>query len=378
MNRNGKVDEKPLVVHLTSVHSADDVRIFHKECSSLAEVGYNVVLIAPGRKDEFRNKVAIKKIKPMRNRILRMTLFQYLLYRKAIKENAALYHFHDPELILTGLMLKLRRKKVIYDVHEDVPRQLLTKPWIPAICRKPLAYFFEYIENFAVRRFDYIVTANSTIKKRFLNTFKNVESVKNYPILKEFNISKSSQKENDIKHVDKICFVGCVSEMRGIHQMMEAAFKSRILLELGGLFSSEILREKCSRSKYWKNVNELGLLSREKVAQVMQNSLAGLLIFHPVPNNITGCPNKMFEYLAAGIPVIASNFPLWKEVLEINQCGICVDPFDIKQIINAIEYLKQNPKIARKMGDAGKKLVHDSLNWKKESKKLFYVYKLLI
>ncbi|MFP3471738.1 glycosyltransferase, partial [Micrococcus sp. SIMBA_144] len=65
----------------------------------------------------------------------------------------------------------------------------------------------------------------------------------------------------------------------------------------------------------------------------------------------------MFEYMSAGIPVIASNFPLWKEIVETNECGICVDPLNIEEVSNAMIWLKENPERAKQMGENGRRAI---------------------
>ncbi|GAH16762.1 unnamed protein product, partial [marine sediment metagenome] len=125
------------IVHLISVHPAFDVRIFHKEAKTLVKVGYNVVLIAQHTKEEIVDGVRIVPLPKPRNRFDRMTRVVWKLSILALRERADVYHFHDPELIPVGLILKLFGRKVIYDVHEDVPEQILNKDWVGnSIARK--------------------------------------------------------------------------------------------------------------------------------------------------------------------------------------------------------------------------------------------------
>src|SRR6476469_5707469 len=129
------------VVQLTSVHFADDLRII-KECRSLAGAGYQVTLIAPHPSDEITGGVQIRGVPVVEGRLRRMTLTVWRTYREAVRQRADIYHFHDPELIPVGLLLKARGKKVVYDAHEAYPQKILCKSWIPIKLRPVVSRLF--------------------------------------------------------------------------------------------------------------------------------------------------------------------------------------------------------------------------------------------
>ena len=170
------------VCHLTSVHPKIDTRIFYKECKTLVDAGYDVTLVVQNDKDEVIDGVKILCIDTPKNRKERMLHTTRHVYKRALECNADIYHFHDPELMPIGLKLKRKGKKVIYDVHEDVPRQILSKQWIPAPLRKIISWVIERIEIYAAKRFDCIVTATDYIAGHFVKLNNNVIAVKNYPI----------------------------------------------------------------------------------------------------------------------------------------------------------------------------------------------------
>ncbi|MBN4051292.1 glycosyltransferase, partial [bacterium AH-315-M05] len=128
----------------------------------------------------------------------------------------------------------------------------------------------------------------------------------------------------------------------------------------------------------WENVNDLGVLDREKVIETMKRAIVGIVVFLPLPNHVHAQPNKLFEYMSSGLPVIASNFPLWKEIVEKNNCGICVDPLNPQEIAKAISFLMDNHQTAKKMGENGIKRVKEEYNWDIEGKKLIDVYEKLL
>jgi len=363
------------VCHITSVHPAFDVRIFHKECTSVARAGYKTVLIATDCEACIKSGVFIKSVSHRRGgRVKRIFLTAWRVYRKGVAENADLYHFHDPELLPFGFLLKVRGKKVIYDAHENVPEDILAKDWIPRPFRRLIYSLVKFLENWIAKRLDCVVAATPSIYNRFKVQNCNVVNVNNYPIIGEllFNGNNNSITSNSI------CYVGAIDEYRGIREMVAAVYKSGMILLLAGDFSPKALRDEIVKIEGWHHVKEFGRVSRREVAQIFRESIAGLVIFHPGPNHTDSQPNKLFEYMSANLPIIASNFPLWKEIIEGNQCGICVDPLNLEEISNAIKWIHENPTKAAEMGKNGYRAVVDKYNWDFESKKLLNLYSHLL
>ena len=143
------------VCHITTVHKGLDVRIYHKECITLSK-DFEVYLIINDKINQITNE-SVKLIEINNSsKIAYQDSFKSAneALKKAIEINADIYHLHDPELFRIALKLKKRNKKVIYDAHEDLPRQILTKHWIPKIIRKPIAYLVEKAENNIVKKID--------------------------------------------------------------------------------------------------------------------------------------------------------------------------------------------------------------------------------
>ncbi|MCM8808341.1 MAG: glycosyltransferase, partial [Candidatus Omnitrophica bacterium] len=142
-------------------------------------------------------------------------------------------------------------------------------------------------------------------------------------------------------------------------------------------FTTEEQRKRAISLKGWQNVEYLGYVNREKVKEIFLRSTGGMVLFLPEPNHVNAQPNKIFEYMSAGLPVISSDFPLWKEVIEGNKCGICVNPLNPEEIAEAIKYLVNNPDKAKEMGENGRRAVLEKYNWDIESKKLIEIYENL-
>lgn len=359
------------ICHLTSVHQYKDIRIFIKECQTLSKAGFEVHLVAPNAPNNVVDDVQIHGIeKEIGNRFNRMTKIVKCVYQKALEIDAEIYHFHDPELIPVGMKLKKRGKKVIYDIHEDTPRAILSKHWISPLVRFPLAKTFEVFENFHAKKFDALIGATPYIAQRFININKSTHNINNFPLSEELSDQMTKSFNNKKKSV---CYIGGIGEKRGVNEVLNAANLIRGNIEFAGPVSNNIEKDLIRHN----NVVYHGILNRIEVKNLLSNSVAGIVTFLPEPNHINAQPNKMFEYMSAGIPVICSDFPLWREIIEKNNCGICVNPEDPVAIANAINYLIDNPEIAEGLGQNGRNAVLSDFNWESEGLKLINIYKCL-
>lgn len=360
------------VCHMTSAHPADDVRIFHKECVTLANAGFQVFLVAANAQEEIVKGVQIVSANvPPAGRFSRMLKTSKAVYKKALTLDADIYHFHDPELLPYALRLKRRGKKVIYDAHEDVPKQIMGKFWINKYIRRSTAFCFRMFENFIANRLDHILTATPFIRDRFSAINSNATDINNFPLLSELQ----EQSDWNIKK-DEICYIGGISQIRGIEELVHAMnHVEGVKLNIAGKFSQVSFEERLKSTVVWKDkVIDFGFVTRKQTAQIMANSKIGIVTFLPLPNHVDAQPNKMFEYMSAGIPVIGSDFPLWREIIVKNNCGLCVDPENSLEIAEAINFLMKNPEESERMGANGRKIILEKYNWEAEGKKLIAIY----
>jgi glycosyltransferase involved in cell wall biosynthesis len=364
---------------LTSVHPPFDIRIFHKECKSLAAAGYEVTLLAPCPRDQVVDAIQLRAIPKARNRLDRLTRSFWHIYRRALRERADLYHFHDPELIPLGLALRFRGRKVIYDAHEDLPRCMPYKPYLPAGLGRSAARIVELLETSACRFFSGVVTATPGIAARFSRLNAKTTVVHNYPLMSELSTAPNHPWNS---REMMVAYVGSsVSVQRGAVEMVRAMGllpdDLEATLALAGPFSPENLKDALPNESGWNRIRVCGVLDRKGVVGVLSRARVGLALQHPEPNAMAGKPIKMFEYMAAGIPVISADFPVWRQIVEGARCGLCVDPLDPKHLSLAIRYLLTHPREAEAMGRRGRRAVEQRFNWDREERKLLGLYQEL-
>jgi glycosyltransferase involved in cell wall biosynthesis len=288
---------------------------------------------------------------------------------------ADIYHFHDPELIPYGVIFSISGKEVIYDVHENVSKTLLEARWIPKKLRWLVSFVFDKFEKLVSRLFFHVITATPSIGKGFSRSKRDVVSINNFPFLLELD-----QKSPWIEKRNEVCFIGGISQGRGIKEICLAIGEVRCgtQLNLVGQFDESVSPAELLYFPGWQRVIYRGVLGRAEVREVLRRSIAGLVTFHPYPNHLDAQPNKMFEYMSAGIPVIASDFPLWRKIITERDCGVLVDPLDPAAIARAIDFLVEHPDEARRLGENGRKAVEEVYNWEMEEVRLLSVYRKIL
>ncbi len=365
------------VIHLSSGHYADDTRIFWKECLSLARAGYDVTFVVPGDRRGKREGVDIVPVKRRPGRLGRMLMTPIDVIVAGLRQKGMIYHFHDPELIPGGLLLRALGKRVIYDAHEDVPRDILFKWWIPRTLRRPASLFVAGVEWIAGHTLSGIVAATPVIARRFPQ--QRAALVQNYAFKSEIAFGN-----DDVPHGKRraVAYVGGVTVDRCAIELVEAIARVQrspdVSLLIAGIADPPSLVGALAALPGWPRVDYRGLQDRVGVRRLLAESCVGLVLFHPRQSYLESQPVKMFEYMAAGLPVIAADFPRFRAIVEGNRCGLCVPPRDVAAIASAIEWMFDHPAEAQEMGKRGRELVRRSLNWEHEEQQLLRLYERVV
>ncbi|MDR9755364.1 MAG: glycosyltransferase [Thermacetogeniaceae bacterium] len=369
----------PKIVHMTSAHPAFDTRIFQKECRTLAQAGYDVVLVAPHTHDEIVDGVQIRAVPKPKGRIARFTKTSWQVYKTAVAEDADLYHIQNElELLFWGQMLRLKGNKVIYDMHENLLKSIPTKPWINPLFRPLVVFICMILERILMRKIPVIFAENSYIK-HYPWVKKNI-TVLNMPLtsqLLQINETKYSKPT--------LGYIGGVTPERGSIVTLDAL---KILKSKGYAVDWECIgpTDNAHRKEIGNIIKRYGLegvrlrgyLLPSEGWPVIARCHIGLALLKPIPNYYESYPTKLFEYMALGLPVITSNFPLYRQVVEKERCGICVDPESPEETAQAVQYLLEHQDEAESMGRRGQIAAIEKYNWELEQKKLLHFYDSLL
>lgn len=374
------------IVHLTTVHPRIDSRIFLKEAQALGSVSnYRViVLVADGLGHTHGSPVAIRDLGlPDGGRLRRILVGWWRASVAIFRLRPAVIHFHDPELIPLGFLWRVCGVKVIYDVHEDVPRQALSKHYLSWPVRYVVAGAMALLELICARFWTAIVAATPLIAKtpvlagRF--PVQKTVVVHNFPILSEVAIPNPPPYASRQPYV---AYLGGIERVRGAVEMVRAFESLEDLpdarLDLAGWFSPLSLEGELRAMPGWRAVNFYGAVDRGGISHILSQARAGLVVLHPEPTHIESYPIKLFEYMAAGLPVIASDFPIWRSILDDAGCGLFVDPMNPNSLAEAIRWVLTHPEEAEAMGRRGRDAAERRYSWNSEAARLLALYQKVL
>ncbi len=353
------------ICHLSTVHCSDELRVFQKQCVSLAAEGIEVTFIAPSETDYVEKGVNIIGIRPNCSKFSRLFVQPFRVLRNALKVDADIYQFHDFELWPIGIVLRLLGHKVIADIHEDVPGQLMQREWVPNIIRRPLSLFAQWFENLCAKNVSGIITADDVLANRFITLNANVQAIKNYPLAVILPETESNSDRFLVSSLGGAFKERCAEIVIGASRQL-----AHVDFEIAGGLSANY------QDLNWESTNcrYLGYISSQKVLEQYSKSDVLIVMFNDAPNHQSIKSNRFFEAMYAGKPVIVSNLPKWKKFIDDYQCGLYVDLSCPQELSTAISTLEGDQVLAKRMGDNGKKAVDEYFSWSSQVPKLLKMY----
>lgn len=360
----------PVVCHVSSAHNWFDERIFHKQCKSLARAGYDVRFVVPAEHAIEEDHVRIVPIPRSISICHRITIQLYRLLKLAWRQHAAIYHVHDPELLLVAAVLRLCGKTVIYDAHEDYEQKLRSRKLPPVLnlVLPKLWWAFEYCSALTL---SHVITADRHTQNKFSLTWAT--TLGNFPPLTFANVERDSGRRNG---PFRIVYIGGLTRARGLIQVLEALEYLQDLdieLHIAGDTGDELLRERFERPR----VVYHGRIPWQRANSFLVDGDVGVALLQPTPG-YRYCPGenivKLWEYLAVGLPVVISDFPKLRELVERLECGVVADPTSPEAIADVIRKLYRDPAERHRLGENGRRAVHEECNWEKQERKLLDLY----
>ncbi|OAI38667.1 hypothetical protein AYO38_02030 [bacterium SCGC AG-212-C10] len=366
---------------LTSVHPPLDTRVFHRQAKSMAAAEFDVLMIAPGAPADPVSRVRFASLPEWGGRAGRPLRWPVLM-AKALRARADVYHFHDPELLPWGLLLKwISGRPVIYDSHEYLREDILGKHWIPAALRKPVAFISDRIEKWVARHLSAVVVVTEEMATRFAPYQDDVVTVKNLP---PSPILPDPLPERQ----PVVIYAGLMNVERGLDILEETA---RLVRERHPECEFHILgtvewhgmpagsAERSAEDWTARGIHFLGTAPQPEVAGMLVAAACGWLPRSPhAANNLLAWPNKLVEYMVVGLPVVASDLPLQAQVVNDADCGFVVEALSPRAHADAICAVLDDPVEAARLGENGRRVAQEQYTWEGESAKLRSLYLRLV
>jgi len=369
--------EKTRVCLFSTVQLPDDVRLFHRECKSLVASGYDVHLVVPCERSEIKDGVQFHAIPRVRNRVVRITVMPWIVMRKALETNAAIYHFHDPELLFVGFVMRwVLARKVVFDMRESTARQIMSKEWLPKLSRKIISLCYRVIENVCLKGIVVIVANDKSVEEN-----EPCYLVRNFPAVDEELMAKAMEMDRRLEQ-PLLVYVGRVAKIRGALLYVELAGK---LADRGYTFRMMIigtyeenfgqhLKAKVRELNLQDTVTVTGHMDYREAMKLVSRAVIGLSILEPVPNYTVCLAGKIVEYMMCGTPVLCSRFDHWRTYVEDERTGLMVEPDNIDEVVKACERMLSNPDELAAMGKRGMEVVRTKYNWDTEFRVLLECY----
>ena len=362
---------------MTSVHNSNDVRVFRKECVSLAKrEDFDVYLIAPGEDREEAGVHVIGIGEVPASRLKRMRETTKIVYERALALDADLYHFHDPELLPYGAKLARQGRHVIFDSHENTVEQIRIKPYIPAPMRGPAASVYLHRENRYVRGLDAVIFPCPVKGKHpFAGRAKKNVYINNTPMLEEL-YDRYRSEDRDPGRQPAVCHVGSLTHARGITHLIDACYQAGVRLILAGDFSPAGYLEELQAKESWSCVDWRGYCSRDEVFDIYMEATIGASTLLKVGQyvDLGNLPTKVYEYMAMGLPTLLTDFPYGKEANAEHRFAMTTDPEDVEEMADKIRYLIDHPALAQELAENGRQAIKEHFNWGLEEQELYRLY----
>ena len=375
------------IVVLTTCHKPNDDRIYYKEILSLLSKYPKVDLIAPVNAGESYNLSpgvhlhSIHRRRGIGGRLL--TVFEAA--KKVVNLEPDVCHFHDLDFVIMVPLIRLfSRTKMVYEAHEVYPESMLISPNIPISLRPLAAKIVDFLEKSCVRYCSLIVTADLPNTDSFLRTGVPVVTLFNYPPLSLFQLDLQRIEELKCSYKGRriLIYQGTMSRDRGLFHMLEGIrllkeeFPEVLLLLVGlnDINLREEADEQIELDQLGDYVQIISWVPHNEIVNYIALAEIGLVPWQPSAKNCKNIPIKVFEYMACGLPLLASNIPSIAHYIIASNAGLLYDSTDVKAFAKEAKRMLDDSYMRGSMSIAGKKSVERIWNWNEMAKLLLKAY----
>ncbi|MFD2932518.1 glycosyltransferase [Spirosoma flavum] len=370
--------KKVRVLHVSTAHQPQDPRVVFKQCQTLTE-SYEVFCALPHADPAVAPDIHFIRLPYYRRVIWRILITCPFILFRCLWLRPQLIHVYVPEFIPFAYVFRLFGAQIIYEVQENLYKKMHLKAVNKGYLLEQAFHWFDQL----ARRHFYLIFTEHGYLDTYTHLAKPHEVIYNYPLLTFLEPFRAPYQPS--KEQPSFFYIGWLSFERAFDTLIDslAILKTTYAQFVVHLFGrrtfTEVNLEKlpnfaCVRD----NLRFYGYKDQRIAFSYAGGATAGIALLKPIGDYPDSYTTKLFEYMALGLPVITSDFPLYRDVVERHTCGFCVSPYDPVQVADALLYLIEHPDEARVMGQLGRKAVELFYNWSSEATKLLSFYKLVL
>jgi hypothetical protein len=308
----------PDSIALVTLHRTDDMRIYRKEARSLSKNAWKVTILGCGHDGTDRDGICFRSVPQAAGRAEQLLLSRGRILSAIERLDARLLILHDAALLPLLPILHNMGYRTIYDAHEDLPCAAASDRRIPAAVRPAASLCARHLLQRYLPTADGVIASTVPIAERLASLGFPSTLVRDRLTCDDVaSIEHALLHETPVP--DAVCCCGTISERCGASVMIRACRRAGVTLLLAGRFESDELRARLERMPEYDCVRYEGVPDRCTAAALYARAQAGLLLFPDTPAARESEPAVLFEYLAAGLPVVASSFPYWKSLAHTGQ-----------------------------------------------------------
>jgi glycosyltransferase involved in cell wall biosynthesis len=359
---------------------ARDVRTFHRQARSLAAGGWDVAVIG---RDPIRTTtvdgIALHGL-PTAGGAGR-ALLQVRALRLALATRADVYQVTDVELLPAALVLKRARRTVVYDCREDYPAYMEIKAWLPPRLRPLARAAVDRLERAAARRLDAVTTADEGTAARLRGYGAAVTVLHNFPRREHFAPAPpGAERPHDVLYHGSLppyhlrALAGIAAALAA--RVPEARWT--IVGEPDSAAAGAEFREAIGAAGIADRVALRPRIAFTEVPALLRATRTGVVPLPDVQKFRHNIPVKLFEYLAAGVPTVASDLPPARALLADSEAAVLVPPGDAQAFAEALGGILRDPLRAAELARRGREAVLERFHWEKEETRLLRLYSGLL
>ena len=337
------------ILLLSSVHPPSDPRIVGKILPSLSKTFKMSYYLPQKRYDQL---------------LVRFFFIHPIILLKFLKIRPKIVYIFVAELLPLAFVFQWFGSKIIYEVQENLYKKIATKTHNKNWLFQKIFSFFDQ----KARQHFYLVFTEDAYLKEYNDLKKSSAVVHNFakkewttrplpnPISTDFFYAGVISNERGFDTI-----VAAISILKIKYPTIKLHLFGRLNIDPNLIQGFDVVKD---------NLIFYGYIDQEIAFKTSQNCIAGLALLKPVGDYPDSYPSKIFDYMALGLPVITSDFEIYKNVVEASECGFCISAFDAETLGNKMTWLIENPSKQQRMGVNGRAAIIEKYNWENEAEKL--------